>query len=109
MNGIQLGKIESVKLGVGGYDDAMFGFSFVLGGKGWGVSDFWETWSTWDEGCKWSVYDQNKMFLESLLKIKDLLKAAKVSDFSKLAGIPIEATFKENTLDSWRILEEVLG
>lgn len=109
MTGKELGKIQSVKFGMGGYDDAMFGFSFVLGGKNWGVSDFWGTWSNWDKQCKWSIEDQNKTFLESFLKVKALLKAAKKYDFSELKDVPIEATFEKSTLVSWRILEEVLG
>lgn len=37
---VKLGKINKVKFGSGGYDDAMFGVTFDLGGQGWGVGDF---------------------------------------------------------------------
>lgn len=104
----ELGKINSIQLGMGGYDGAMFGFSFDLGGVGWGVGDFWGTWSTRSEGCKWSIEDQNKIFLESLLKIKQLLNDAEKDDFTELKGVPVEVIFDGNALESWRILTEVL-
>ena len=104
----EFGKIQSVKLGSGGYDDVMFGFSFTLGGNSWGVSDFWGTWQHHDKYCKWTKEDQNKIFIDSLLKVKNLLKDAKVDCFFKLAGVPVEAVFEDNTLSSWRILTEVL-
>jgi len=104
----RFGKIRSVRFGAGGYDDAMFGFSFDLGGDGWGVGDFWGTWSTRSTGAKWTIEDQNKTFLESLLKVKALLKDAKKNEFSQLVGVPIEVTFNANTLSTWRILTEVI-
>jgi len=104
----ELGKIRSISLGDGGYQDAMFGFSFELGGDGWGVTDFWGAWSDWSEGCEWTIEDQNKAFLASLLKIKGILCDAKKDDLSKLKGVPIEVEFDGNTLKSWRILKEVL-
>ena len=104
----RLGKIRSVRLGAGGYDDAMFGFSFELGGDGWGVGDFWGTWSFRSEGAKWSIDDQNKAFLDSLLKVKALLKDANKIELTQLSGVPIEVIFDGNRLSSWRILTEVV-
>lgn len=110
MESVERGKIQSIRLGMGGYDDAMFGFTFMLGGKdGWGVGDFWGTWAHEpDKHTKWTVEDQNKSFLNALLRVKGLMAEANVSDFKRLVGIPIEATFENNTLKSWRIMTEVL-
>lgn len=104
----ELGKIKQLSLGMGGYQDAMFGFSFTLEGVAWGVQDFWGTWATHYESCKWTVEEQNSQFIEALLKVKKLMEIAKVNNFEKLRNIPIEAEFSENKLVSWRILEEVL-
>lgn len=104
----KLGKIESLSFGSGGYDDAMFGFSFTFCGDGWGVSDFWGTWSNWSEGCKWTVEDQSKIFTESLLRVKQLLTDAKKSNFVDLKGVPVEVTLEDGRLSSWRILTEVI-
>lgn len=37
-----------------------------------------------------------------------LMRKAKVNDFSKLKNIPVEVEVKDNTLISYRVLEEVL-
>lgn len=107
---IERGKIQSIRLGMGGYQDAMFGFSFTLGGKeGWGVSDFLGTWAHEpDKHTKWTLEDRNRIFLEHLLRVKKLMEEAGINDFTKLKGIPIEATFEDMTLKSWRIMTEVL-
>jgi hypothetical protein len=102
----QLVKIDSIKLGYN--NDGQFGFTIELRGQSWGTVDFWGTWSEWSEYCKWSVDDQNKIFTESLLKMKKLLKDAKRDTLEKLNGAPIEATFEGCLLKSWRILTEVL-
>lgn len=105
----KLGKINRVKFGSGGYDDAMFGITFELGGQGWGVGDFWGTW-TGDPSpyAKWTKEDQLRIRGETMGKIMDLMQKAKVNDLNKLQGVPVEITFESMTLKSWRILEEVL-
>jgi len=104
----ELGKIKSVRFGEGGYQDAMFGFSFELGGEGWGVSDFWGMWMEHSEGCKWTIKDQDKAYLDCFKKTQSIMSQAKVRDFSQLKGIPIEAEFDGNLLKSWRVLTEVI-
>lgn len=105
----KLGKINKVRLGSGGYDDAMFGVSFELGGQGWGVGDFWGTWSSPPSTyAKWTVDDQMQIWNSMVLKLKELMEKAKVNEMNKLVGIPVEITFENNTLKSWRVLEEVL-
>ena len=106
---VKLGKINKVKFGSGGYDDAMFGVTFNLGGNGWGVGDFWGMWSNPPSPhAKWTVEDQMKSRAETMTKLIDLMQKAKVNDLNKLQGIPVEVTFEFKSLKSWRILEEVL-
>lgn len=103
-----LGKIRDVKLGTGGYQDAMFGFSFDLGGDGFGCSDFWGTWSIRPKDAEWSIADQQSIFAGSMMKVKNLMADAKVESFSELKNKPIKIIFKDGILNSWSILTEVL-
>jgi hypothetical protein len=108
---LEIGKIKSVKFGAGGYDDAMLGVSFTLGSDktSWGVGDFFGTWaSPPSEHAKWTVRDQTKTWGEMVRRIGQLLIDANVSDISKLVGKPVEVTFENGTLKSWRILTEVI-
>jgi len=110
----ELGKISSVRYGVGGYNDAMHGISFTLEGKGWGVQDFWGAWGAiidHTDHCKWSEEDRIKQHGEIAMRISWLLQQAKKEDIGGLRGLPIEATFQGGgmgLLKSWRVLEEVL-
>ena len=110
----ELGKIRSVKFGSGGYQNAMIGFSFDLGGNNWGVSDFWGTWETKEVSATGNMAqeklnDQRIRFLgESCMRISALLGFAKVDSLDRLKGIAIEVTFEDGRLESWRILKEVL-
>lgn len=108
----ELGKIKSVQFGIGGYQDAMIGIHFDLGGYGWGVMTNKSALDCsivkHNENCKWSEKDRSKQYDEIMRYVSDLLNKAKVKTIDKLTGIPIEATFEEGVLKSWRILEEVL-
>lgn len=104
----EIGKIVSCRHGFGGYQGAMIGYSFELGGKGWGCGDFWGTWATRSEDCKWTEETQKNQLGSATLRMKALLDKAHVDEFSKLKGVPIEAEFSDGSLCSWRILEEVL-
>jgi hypothetical protein len=104
----ELGKITRATYGMGGYQDAQFGLSISMEGA-WGVSDFWGFWAMEpSKGAKWTKADQLKYHGETADRICKLLEQAKVSDVSKLVGIPVEATFSGMSLSSWRVLEEVL-
>ena len=108
---IKLGKIREVTMGHGGYQDAAFGFTFQLGGDGWGVHDFWGAWPfsfKRSEYAKWTDDDRQNENLQAYKKIQELMEAAKVNDLNQLKNIPIETTFDGNLLKSWRILKEVL-
>lgn len=105
----ELGRIKSVKLGSSGYQDAMFGVSFELGGDGWGVGDFWGTWGAApDKYCKWTVAEQEAEWAKVFRRLKDTMKAAKVRDMRRLEGVPVEVSFDGDRLKSWRVLKEVL-
>lgn len=108
----KLGKISNVKFGHVGYQESGIGIQFALEGSGWGVIDSKSFWDPniikWDKNSKWSESDSDKAFSDIVRYISHLLKEAKVDDISRLKGIPVECTFAENTLRSWRILTEVL-
>lgn len=106
----QLGKIEKVNLGMGGYQGVQFGYSFTLSGKGWGVqTEFKGHWADKsDETKKWTDSEREKHLGKAFSELCDLLKEAKVKKPEDLVGVPIEATFMNNTLVDWRILSEVL-
>lgn len=105
----ELGRIQKITYGFGGYQDAQFGLSVTLGGAGWGVADFHGGWAIKpSDHADWTVGDQDKWFAETARHILRLLKEAKATDVSGLLGKPIEATFDGNLLKSWRILTEVL-
>jgi hypothetical protein len=88
MNRKQLGKIQKVYIGLGGYQECQYGISFTFGSEKdcWGVDTF-----------------------ENTEKVEQYLKEAKVTDVNNLKNIPVECEFDESrTLKSWRILTEVL-
>ena len=105
----ELGKIASVYYGLGGYQDVQLGISFSLSMNGSGVGDFWGFWDTeHTDHCKWTEDDRIRYHGEIAVRISKLLADAKVDRVERLQGIPIEVTLKGHTLDSWRILTEVL-
>jgi hypothetical protein len=88
-----LGKIEKVKFGYGGYQDAMFGVSFTLSNSGSGVCDFKGAWSSdieVGEYTKWTEEDRSKQNDEMVRYINKLMKEAKVRTIDELQGIPVE-------------------
>ena len=108
----ELGKIKSARLGHVGYQSAMLGVQFDLGGEGWGVGDSWGSWDyelvNPSEFSKWTEEDKTAQHVETLKKVSKLLKDAKVSSVAELAGTPIEIIFDGNTLEEWRVLTEVI-
>lgn len=108
----KLGKIESIRFGHGGYQDAMLGIHFTLSGSAWGVCDSKCAWDAeqikWTESCEWTENTRHKWYSDIMYYISELLAQAKVNSIDKLMGKPVEATFDGNVLKSWRILTEVL-
>lgn len=108
----RIGKIENVKFGLGGYQDAMIGLSVTLIGDSWGVNDFKGYWDSESVKCtentKWTESERSNYYSETIKHLSKLLKDSKVDSVEKLKGKPIEVTFDGNMLKSWRILTEVL-
>lgn len=105
----ELGKIQRIRFGMGGYQDACIGVSFVLGGESFGVHDFWGTWGIdRSERAKWTEEERLTQLGEMVMRLKKLMDDAKVTTVEQLAGIPISITFDDRTLKSWRVLKEVL-
>lgn len=105
----ELGQIQKATFGWGGYQDTMIGLSVQLGGKSWGVADFKGMWGTeHTKNCKWTQQDQLRQLGEACMFLRDVLIKAKKQTVDQLVGVPVEVTFDNNTLKSWRVLEEVI-
>lgn len=103
----ELGKILEVKLGPGGYQDAMFGFSFTLGSASWGIGDFWGTWNE----VRAPEFEQAHRDAQAAIfeRVRKLMEGAKVSDFADLKGTPVSVeVYDSGALRDWRVLTEVL-
>lgn len=105
----ELGKITRFDVGMGGYDDAMFGLSITFSFKNSGVQDFIGTWAHRpDKHHNWTLEDQSRMWADMCRGMIDTLRKAKVKTAAEMVGIPVEVTFEGDRLSSWRVLEEVL-
>jgi len=108
----RLGKLENVKFGLGGYQDACLGLTVGITGEGWGVSDNKSEWDAnmieCSDHCSWTEDDRNKGYADVMRFVSDLLSDAKVSSIDRLNGKPVEVTFDGNVLSHWRILTEVI-
>ena len=56
----------------------------------------------------WLHNEDQANSIQMCADIVALLSAAKVTDVTKLKGIPVEVTFDGNMLKEWRVLTEVL-
>jgi len=77
-----------------------------------GISD---TRSAWDaeriecsEYAKWTEADRSKQYDEIMRYVSKVLSDAKVDTIDQLKGKPVEITFEDRVIKSWRILTEVL-
>lgn len=108
----ELGKIESVRFGYGGYQDAMFGVTFGLAFGGcMGTTDFKGAWSSDIEAskhAKWTEEDRSKQNDEVVRFLNKLMKDANVRELNQLVGKPIEVISEGMSMKSWRILTEVI-
>jgi hypothetical protein len=111
MKGTFLGKIESIKFGI---DGSRIGLFYTLAFNS--SSEVQSSNTVWDpeqikvtQYTKWTESERDKHLAELMRYISKLLADAKVDDVTKLVGKPIELTINEhNSLESWRILTEVL-
>lgn len=109
----QLGKIEKVWFGYGGYQECQLGIFFSLSfGKCCGTSTGMSDWDfnliEWSKHSKWTEVDRDASFAKICRYISDLLRDAKVGSIEELVGKPVEVTANGMQLKSWRILTEVL-
>ena len=105
----RLGKLQNVRFGWGGYQEAEFGFSATITGDGWGVGTFKGAWGIQrSDHAKWSEEERRGWLADTALFVRDLLKAAKKQHVAQLDGVPVEATFEGSLLKEWRVLTEVL-
>ena len=106
----KIGKIKSVRMGRGGYQDVMLGITFTLGSGPWDVGDFWGAWSLSisAEGAQWDEADRDAAFAKTMRRIDSLLSDAQVSSTDNLVGKPIEIEFDGGIMKSWRILTEAI-
>ena len=109
----RLGKIECVKFGHVGYNEAQLGLQFTFSGGSWGV--VYNSDAFWDaeliectSHCDWSDDDRDEAYAKIMREVSSLLAQAQVHDIYELKGKPVECTFDGNLLKSWRILTEVL-
>ena len=58
--------------------------------------------------CKWTEEDRVRQLGEMVMRLNALLQDAKVTHVGELVGVPVEVTFDGMTLQSWRVLKEVL-
>jgi hypothetical protein len=109
MSDRKIGKIKSVRFGKGGYQDACIGVTFDLGSDGWGVGDFWGAWAIErSSNAKWTEASRIDDLGRMVMRVNSLLDAAKATSLDELIGKPIECTFEQMSLKSWRILTEAI-
>jgi len=107
----KLMKIESIKLGYGGYQDAMFGLTVVFAGQDCGCTDFngfWSQTTKCTDNSKWDEIDRSSQFDVVMRQIDQLLINAKKRSLNDLINVPVEVVFLDSRLESWRILTEVI-
>lgn len=108
---VRIGKIQSVRFGMGGYQDAQFGLSLTLGSdkENWGVGTFAGFWSMEpSSGAQWTADDQKGHLGAMCLSVIGWMNDAKVTDVAQLRGVPVEVTLVGGMLKSWRVLTEVI-
>lgn len=107
----ELGKIKSVFFGVVDFQLGLH-FDFSINGGVSGV--LWRDCFLDYETVKnsdfsdWTDKERDEECINLLKRFSKYLKEAKVDKIENLKNIPVELTFENNTLRSWRILTEVL-
>jgi hypothetical protein len=107
----ELGKISFAKVGKGGYQGVMFGFSIGLASDIYSCADFYGFWDYETEirdDTAWTEQDRQDQFAATMKKISETIRDAKVESVSELVGKPVEVIFDGNKMVSWRVLKEVL-
>ena len=111
MSETRIGKIQKATFGFGGYQEAQFGLTLIIGNskENWSVSTFEGFWGmSPSSGALWTVDDQRARLGDTCLALIGWMKDANVTGVSQLGGIPVEVTFDGNMLESWRVLTEAI-
>jgi hypothetical protein len=104
-----LGKISDIRIGKGGYDNAMFGITYVIENEHGTSIDFKGCWShNPSENAKWTIKDRVSTLGEIFEELNTFMQEAKVTSVEKLVGTPVECYGSPSKVSSWRILTEVL-
>ena len=105
----ELGRIAAAAFGLGGYDDAMIGLSLTFESNGWSVNHFDGFWSSErNPNARWTEEERLLNFGAVVTRLSGLLRSARTKDVADLVGTPVEITFVGDSLESFRILTEVL-
>ena len=112
----RIGKIKSIDLANGGYQNAAFGLDIEFNGKDENGDDWngyyfdgpWAVWMEWRKDNKWIEQDRTDHFGKILRKINELVIDAKVDSFLELKNVPVEVILSGCKVESFRILKEVL-
>ena len=104
--GKYLGKIVGASFGIN--DDRQFGLFVTLATEGGHVQTGYWCASIRPPDARYSVEDHEKSKVWVVDETLSLLRASRRGSVGNLAGTPIEATFADNLLTSWRVLTEVL-
>lgn len=109
MTGKILGKIISVEYGM--VNDYPFLFGLQLHFKlsdGMNIGSGCKYTINIGEACKWTIEERQRAITESIDKVYQILKDAKVCHVSQLMSKPVEVEVEKNTFKDFRILTEVL-
>ena len=104
-----LGKIISVEYGM--INDYPFLFGLQLHFKlsdGMNIGSGCKYTINIGEACKWTTEERQRAITESIDKVHQILKDAKVCYVSQLMSKPVEVEVERNTFKDFRILTEVL-
>lgn len=108
----KLGKIEKIRFGFGGYNEAQVGLWLTFSGDGIGVSHGiqggWSLHIKHSEHCKWTEEERDVGYAKMCREVQEVMLKAKVEEVHQLVGKPVEMTFDGMILKDWRILTEVL-
>ena len=109
MDGKILGKIDFAEYGT--IRDYPFLIGLQLGfklGDGTCVMDVGKHTINISKECRWEESERTEVIIESVEKVNQILKDAKVNYVSQLINKPVEVTIEKNSFKDFRILTEVI-
>ena len=108
----ELGKIKSVSVGYGGYQNCLFGVSFNFESGWWEASDFisagWYNDIKPNKRSAWTEADRSADKITFCDTLQQIMNDAKVTKVEELNGKPVRVFFQDGCLKTWEILTEVL-